>query len=132
LWKVRHQARLTMLCAAVPLALLILVFNTELLVIFQIASAESEYLLNGLLIVQILNVATGLSPVFLKMTGYQHILRNIVLGTLLLQVVLAFCLIPFWGLVGVAISFSTGLLSKNIFAIILERKTWMKLEPIYE
>jgi O-antigen/teichoic acid export membrane protein len=132
LFRLRHHARLTMLCAAVPLALLLWAFDTELLLNFKILSAEAEYLLKGLLIIQVLNVATGLSPVFLKMTGYEHILRNIVLGTLLLQLVLAFALTPIWGLVGVAVTFSTGLLLKNILAVFLERKTWLQREPIDE
>lgn len=132
LYRVRHHARLTMLCATVPLALLLWVFDTELLVNFQIFSADAEYLFNWLVTIQILNVATGLSPIFLKMTGYEHILRNIVLGTFLLQLILAFVLTPIWGLVGAAISFSIGLLLKNTLSVFFEQKTWMKREPIDE
>lgn len=132
LYRIRHHARLTMLCAAVPFALLLWVFDTELLVSFQIFSADAEYLFNWLVTIQVLNVATGLSPIFLKMTGYEHILRNIVLGTILLQLILAFVLTPIWGLVGASISFSIALLLKNTLSVFFEQKTWMKWETIDE
>jgi len=120
--KVRGQARFMMLAISSPLAALMIVLNTQLLDYFQVVHEAAACILIGLVIVQVLNVVTGISPVVLKMTGYDAVLRNIVLFSLILQVVLAFLLSPVYGIFGAAIAYSVGPITKNFLALRHERQ----------
>lgn len=118
--KLRWQARMIMLGIALPVALILFVFNTPVLAQFQITAPNAGLILGGLLVVQVLNVATGISPVVLKMIGHERYLRNVVLFTFLIQLGLALLLTPILGITGAAIAFGVGLLLKNAMAIRFE------------
>ncbi|MCF2870943.1 hypothetical protein L0664_07690 [Octadecabacter sp. G9-8] len=120
--KVRGQARLIMLGIALPVALILFVFNQPILAQFQITAANASLILTGLLVVQVLNVATGISPVVLKMVGHERYLRNVVMFTFALQLGLALLLTPMLGIAGAAIAFAAGLLTKNAMAIQFEMR----------
>lgn len=122
MYKLRSYARLTMLSIAIPAGLFLLIFQHEILAYFKIAPVDASAILYLLLAVQVLNVATGMSPIILKMIGGEKQLRNIVLFTLLMQISFVSLFTWSYGLVGAAIAFGSSLLTKNFLSVVVERR----------
>ena len=67
-----------------------------------------------LIIGQFFNISTGPSGVVLLMSGEEKQRRNISLIKLLLQILLLFILIPFWGSFGAALATSIAMIVSNL------------------
>lgn len=72
-----------------------------------------------LVIGQFVNSISGSTGIFMNMTGHQKIFRNIMTGVAIMNIVLNFCLIPYFGAIGAActamLSFSCWNLATLLF-----------------
>jgi len=71
---------------------------------------------------QLVNSATGSVGVLLNMTGRQHVLRNIILAALVLNVAINAWGIPRWGIDAAAVACLATLLAVNVSAAVYARR----------
>lgn len=67
-----------------------------------------------LVIGQFVNSVSGSTSLFMNMTGQQNLLRNIMLGTATMNILLNYILIPIYGISGAAVSAAVAMSSWNI------------------
>ncbi|UUF15575.1 MULTISPECIES: oligosaccharide flippase family protein [Flavobacterium] len=106
-----------------PVILLISVFSEYVLSFFghQYIAAQQAFLI--LIIGQGICSAFGSAPVYLNMTGRQHIFQIILIVAVVINFILNRFLIPEYGMIGAAIAFVSSMLFWNgIAAIIIYRK----------
>lgn len=89
---------------------------------FQITDPDATAVLTILILLQVANVATGLSPIFLRMMGYERQLRNIVSGAIVAQLLGVVVLTSAVGLVGTALGFGIAPVLKNLLCREVERR----------
>lgn len=127
-------ARLTsalLALGALPVLLAFLLFAEPVMAIFGSEFTAGAPILSIIAIGQYLNVATGSVGFLLMMTGYEKLLRNILLLSMLINLLLLYVLIPPYGVIGAAVAsmIGTGLL--NVFsAIAVYRKLSINLIPL--
>lgn len=117
----RNSAKLMTLAAA-PLLLLFLLAPSWVLRLFGPEFTEGATVLMILAIGHFVNVATGSVGFLLLMTGHERLMRNNVLGTLVLNIILNLWLIPSYGIVGAAVATAVSLVVKNLVAAVLVQK----------
>jgi O-antigen/teichoic acid export membrane protein len=100
-----------------PLILLLLIFPKFVLSFFGDSYQASSVVLIIILLGQIINVFSGSVGVYLNMTGRQRIFQKILLVTLGVNIVLNLTLIPFYGMIGAAISTSISLIVWNLTGV---------------
>jgi O-antigen/teichoic acid export membrane protein len=103
---------------SLPLAAGLVVYRRELLSIFG-----SEYLLGGTVLVvlaigQLLNVAVGSTGYVLMMTGHQYISSGSVVASGILNLVLNYLFIQWFGLIGAAVATAAVIGAQNLSQLI--------------
>jgi O-antigen/teichoic acid export membrane protein len=120
--RLAQQSAAWMFMAVLPIVLLLLVFPERILQLFGDGFIAGETPLRILAIGQLVSVTIGSVGYLLMMTGHQRALRNAVLQSAALNIILNLILVPMWGSVGAAISTVTSLIFLNLVAYQLVRK----------
>lgn len=118
----RNSSRL-IFCITFPVILLISIFSESVLSFFghQYIAAQQAFLI--LIIGQGICSAFGSAPVYLNMTGRQHIFQIILIAAVIINFLLNRFLIPEYGMIGAAIAYVSSALFWNcIAAIIIYKK----------
>lgn len=117
----KWSIKLTLVVAA-PLLIVLLIFPTYILSLFGSEFVHAADLLRILTIGQFVNVLSGSVGMLLMMCGYERDMRNIVIVSGIISVVLASSLIPHWGILGAAISTALTVIIQNLLAVVAVRK----------
>lgn len=115
-----------------PLAVVCLVFPSDILELFGADFVQAENMLRIIAIAQFLNAATGSTNFLLNMTGHERLMRNIALSTNIVALSLFFILIPFYGALGAAASLAILIILQNIVSFAYVRvKLGFWMVPFY-
>lgn len=112
-----------MLLVASPFLLVCLCIPEVLLGFFGEEFTEGNIVLVLLIIGQVANLACGSVGVFLNMTGHQVVFRNILLLSLLINIVLNYSLTPVYGIDGAALATVVSLVFWNGVSAFYCKKT---------
>jgi O-antigen/teichoic acid export membrane protein len=110
---VQNSSRL-IVAITLPAVLVLLIFPEFILHFFGSNYIAAKEALFVLVLGQGFCAFFGSAPVYLNMTGRQHIFQRIVLLALLLNFILNYFLIPSYGMIGGAIAFSVSALFWNL------------------
>lgn len=113
---VRLSSRFLLLIAF-PITGIVLLYPKFLLNLFGNDYIAGFLVLQILAIGQFINVVTGSVGYILNMTGNEKVMRNIVLISGPLSIILSTILIPIYGIIGAAISISLALIFQNLLAV---------------
>jgi O-antigen/teichoic acid export membrane protein len=111
-----------MLAIATPILILMLVLPGFLMSLFGKEYVIAAPLLQIMAIGQFINVITGSVGYLLNMTGHEKDMRNVVLFSGPLAVVLAFVLTKEFGLIGAAYATAISLATQNLLAVFMVKK----------
>lgn len=123
----RMSSRIAILMSLLPI--LICVFSPGF--ILRLIGDEFVIGSNALIIIalaQVINVSTGAVGSMLLMTGHEKNSRNIVVFGAAFGFILYFLLVPWMGIVGAALSYSSGLILTNVMSLFLVKRKlgiWM-------
>jgi O-antigen/teichoic acid export membrane protein len=106
----------------IPLFIFIAIFPEFLLGLFNISDANGTQILIVIALGYCFNALSGATDITLQMTGHEKLFRNIVLGSLGINLVLNFVLIPMYGSLGAAYSNVLTVLLWNTLSIWFARK----------
>ncbi|UWY29264.1 MATE family efflux transporter [Flavobacterium sp. TR2] len=123
----QNSARL-IFCISFPVITLICVFSEYVLSLFghQYIIAQQSFLI--LIIGQGICSLFGSAPVYLNMTGRQHIFQIILIGAVIINFILNRFLIPIYGMAGAAAAFFCSSFFWNfISAIVIYKKDKIKI-----
>jgi len=123
--EVNHLSRLSsrlMLLMAVPVLLVMLLFPKFLMGLFGEGYVVAAPLLQIMAVGQFVNVFTGSVGYLLTMTSHEKDLRNVVLFSGPLAVVLAFVLTKEYGLMGAAYATAISIATQNLLAVYMVKK----------
>ncbi|WP_281231279.1 MATE family efflux transporter [Flavobacterium gelatinilyticum] len=123
----KNSSRL-IFCIGFPVIVLICVFSEHVLSFFghQYIIAQKSFLI--LIIGQGICSLFGSAPVYLNMTGRQHIFQIILLGAVIINFILNRFLIPVYGMTGGAIAFFCSSFFWNfVSAVIIFRRDKIKI-----
>lgn len=119
---IRFSTRLNFL-TTLGIVILIVVFHKWILALFGSEFVTGSLILLVLCAGQLVNSFSGSVGVILQMTGHQKTYQNIVLVSLLLNIILNFALIPGYGNLGAAIATASSMACLNVIAVLyLKRK----------
>jgi O-antigen/teichoic acid export membrane protein len=118
---IEHMARLTLFVSA-PIALMFIIFPDIYLDLFGPAFQSGKTALVIIAVGQLINAAAGPAGSVLMMTGQERVAVWGVAVGLLANVALAFALVPFLGVTGGAIAFTSSLVLWNTILVILARR----------
>jgi len=90
-------------------AIIILIFNKQLLGFFGSEFENGRIVLLLLTAAQFINGILGPVSLLLQMTNYQKLFQNILFGTFLIKLILAFMLVNLWGINGIALASFIGI-----------------------
>lgn len=122
-----NSARL-IFCISFPVITLISLFSEYVLSLFghQYIIAQESFLI--LIIGQGICSLFGSAPVYLNMTGRQHIFQIILIGAVIINFILNRFLIPIYGMTGAAIAFFCSSFFWNLIsAIVIYKKDKIKI-----
>ena len=117
----REAARLILL-TSLPLFFVLAVFPKFILSVFGKEFPGNEISLYILLAGQLVVILAGLPGQILNMTGKQGVLRNIAIFSALVNVGGCFLLIPDYGILGVSLAQSLGMLVWNVACVLAVKK----------
>lgn len=123
----RNSARL-IFCISFPVITLISIFSEYVLSMFghEYVIAQQSFLI--LIIGQGICSLFGSAPVYLNMTGRQHIFQIILIGAVIINFTLNRFLIPIYGMTGAAIAFfSSSFLWNFVSAVVIYKKDKIKI-----
>lgn len=109
-----HGSVKLILAVSLPLFCFLFWFADSLMRLFGSEFARGGAVLQILLIGQLVNAGTGSVGVLLSMCGHEKDARNVALLTTPLALISAIILAMHYGLVGIAIGFSLGMVVQNI------------------
>jgi O-antigen/teichoic acid export membrane protein len=118
-----HTAKI-IFYTSIPIFLGIILFREWLLGLFGAEFTAGSMALLITMAGQLFNVFAGSVGQFLYMTGKQHIFRNIILTSTLINVVVCALLIPLYGLIGSAIAGMVFMAAWNLMAMIYIRRNF--------
>ncbi|WP_343696166.1 MATE family efflux transporter [Flavobacterium sp.] len=124
---VRNSARL-IFCITAPVIALISIFSEYVLSFFghQYIAAQQAFLI--LIIGQGICSIFGSAPVYLNMTGRQHIFQIILIAAVIINFLLNRFLIPIYGMNGAAIAyFSSSFFWNFVSAVVIYRKDKIRI-----
>ncbi len=124
-----HTAKI-IFYSSIPIFLGIIFLRDWLLGLFGDEFIAGSLALLITMIGQLFNVFAGSVGQFLYMTGKQHIFRNIILTSTLINVVVCAILIPLYGLLGSAIAGMVFMAAWNLMSMIYIRRTF-KIRTYY-
>jgi len=107
---------------ALVIGLILIAFSSELLALFgkEFAAYSSVFVI--FLIGQLFGCIAGPAGVVLSMTGKEKELRNIILTSLVLSVVLLFFLASSFGVIGATVAITVGILLRNFISTFIAVK----------
>ncbi|MFT6905925.1 MAG: O-antigen/teichoic acid export membrane protein [Oleiphilaceae bacterium] len=111
-----------MLIAATPVLLVMLFFPRFFLGLFGDEYQQATLLLQILVIGQFINVVTGSVGYLLNMTGHEKDMRNVVMLSGLLAIILGGVLTPLYGTMGAAVATAIAVASQNLLAVVIVKK----------
>ena len=111
-----------MIVLATPVLVFMLVFPEFILSFFGAEYKQASLILQILVIGQFINVVTGSVGFLLNMTGHEKDMRNVVLFSGPLALILGFLLTPIYGATGAAIATAIALASQNLIAVYMVKK----------
>ena len=123
--KIIELKELSMFCSrilfiiAIPLCALLFFLSAEILLLFGEDYVNASYLLQVLIFGQFINIICGPVAFLLNMTGNEKDMRNILLLTGILSIILGFILTFHYGVLEAAISTSTSLIIQNLLAVFM-------------
>lgn len=106
-----------MMLVAVPTTLFILIFPEWLMSMFGDEFVAASKALMILAMGQFINIATGSVGYLLSMTGHEAKVRDNMLVSGTLTVILGLALIPTFGVIGAAIAYACGVASQNLLCV---------------
>ena len=112
----------TLLVIGLASILLILLFGKQILSIWGDEFTVGYSSLIVLSIGQLVNISAGLSGTLLVMTGFYKVRRNIAFITMVFSALVSMILIPFYGAMGAAYSFSLSIVFDNVLKVFYGRK----------
>ncbi|WP_345969910.1 flippase [Sulfurimonas sp. HSL1-6] len=118
---INHSSRLIFF-SSFAMMIMLIVFNEKVMTLFGPKFVSGNMILIILTIGQMINAATGSVGVFLNMTGYQNVLRNIILFAAGISILLNILLIQSYGMFGAAIATAVGTSILNIVAAIYVKR----------
>lgn len=104
-----------LLYTTLPFFLITYVWADYILLLFGQEFTGNSLILRVLIVGQFVNIITGSVGILLVMTGHEKVMRNNLILTAVLCVVLNLAFIPTYGLLGAAISFSLSMAVQNVF-----------------
>lgn len=93
-----------MFWSALVIAVVTIIFSSEILSMFQLSSSQSKFVLIILVLGQLFNAFSGSVGLLLNMTGNEKLLRNTVLTVTVLYCVVLIILVPAFSVLGAAIA----------------------------
>jgi O-antigen/teichoic acid export membrane protein len=114
----RNAAKLMALLTA-PILLIFIVAPTFVLGLYGPEFTVGAMVLTILAIGQFINVATGSVGYLLMMTGHEKLMRNNIIFSAVLNIVLNITLIPKFGIVGAAVANSVSIVTMNLISVFL-------------
>lgn len=112
---------------SLPICLIFLIWSKEVMGIFGASFLSGDTVLKVLIIGQFINAISGAIGYLLMMTGHEKTIRNSQAFCAITMILLNIILIPRYGALGAAISFSSILILQNLLATLL---VWKKLKII--
>jgi len=116
--KITRMASIFMLAAGLPLFLILLIFSDSLLSLFGADFKQGALVLRVLAFGQFVNLATGSVAFVLMMTGHESIVRNNLFISACIGLVAGLMLIPFYGILGAAISTTLAISLQNLLGVV--------------
>lgn len=111
-----------LLYATLPFVVIIFLFANRVIGLFGDEFIGYGVVLQVLVIGQLVNIITGPVGILLIMSGNERIMRNNLFITMLVCVLLNIILIPVYGLIGAAVSFSLSMAIQNVLSLYKVRK----------
>ncbi|WP_371375369.1 oligosaccharide flippase family protein [Thalassotalea aquiviva] len=111
-----------MIFLATPVLLFMLFFPEFILGFFGEDYKQASNILRILVLGQFVNVITGSVGYLLNMSGHEREMRNVVLFSGPLALILAFVLTPLYGTLGAAIATAVALACQNLIAVYIVKK----------
>jgi len=111
-----------MLIVVIPLSLIMIVFANEIMFFFGEDYLQGSIILRILIVGQTINVICGSVGYLLNMTGHEIEMRNCVIISGSISILLFYFLVPAYGLIGAAITTAVSISSHNILAVIYVKK----------
>lgn len=111
-----YHSRKVMFLVAIPLAAILSFFSRPIMTLFGEGYSAGFGLLVVLCLGQLVNGCTGSVGQLLTMSGHERDMRNIVVATGFLSLLLAFLLVPFYGPMGAAIATASAVALQNLVA----------------
>ncbi len=107
---------------ALPILLIMLFFSSQLMSLFGHEFAVGGPLLCVLALGQLINVLTGSVGFLLVMSGHEKDMRNVVLLSGFLAIILSYVFIKLFGVFGGCVATAVSIASQNIFAVYFVKK----------
>ncbi|MGB5942540.1 MAG: MATE family efflux transporter [Leeuwenhoekiella sp.] len=114
---IRTSSRLIFLLT-LPALILLFIFSGQILSLFGQDYIMAQNALLILMVGHFFSTLCGINGIYLNMTGRQSIFRNIMVLTILINLILNFILIPEFGIEGAAIASSICVVFWNVLALI--------------
>jgi O-antigen/teichoic acid export membrane protein len=111
-----------MLVIAFPVLLLMILFPSNLLNIYGPGFSDGAVLLQILCLGQFINVLTGSVGFLLSMSGHEKDLRNAVLFSGPIAIIICLLLVPIYGVVGSAVATALAISCQNLVAAFWVKK----------
>lgn len=111
-----------MLVVALPITLFIFMFPEWIMSLFGDEFKAASQALIILAVGQFINIATGSVGYLLSMTGHERSLRDNILISGMISVVLGLTLIPLFGVIGAATAYACGVASQNLLGVYQVKK----------
>jgi O-antigen/teichoic acid export membrane protein len=111
-----------MFFSSIPLFIFLFIFANNIALFFNPEFTDTALALRILLVGQLINVCSGSVGFLLNMSGHEKIFRNIVLVNTVLIIVLNLILVPFYGIIGGALSSAITIICWNLTSVYFVKK----------
>ena len=115
--------RLSLICSrlmllfAIPITFFLLVASEDVLALFGSEYISAAPLLKVLVVGQFVNICSGSVGLLLIMSGNETFVRSAILMSGILNIILTFALIPYFGVFGAALAISISVIFQNVLMI---------------
>lgn len=116
------KSSFALMIACLPFAVLIYVFSGQIMLLFGEGFYDGGRVLKVMIVGYFFSVFFGAVGYLLSMTGHEKDVQLITLSTFIIGVVASVILIPLFGIIGGAFSFSLSIIIKNFLAFFLVKK----------
>lgn len=120
--KLAQQSSKIIFFFSLPIVIIITTFSELFLSFFGTDFGEAKWALIILVFGQFINSISGSVGNILQMTGHEKIYQNIIIISVLINILLNYLLIPIYGILGAAIATSFSTISWNLLSIFTIKK----------